>query len=308
MREARPWTGFFVGLILGIAIALIVQQAGVWPLDQLLLFGSGGIFAIVGILLARFGREAAGTTSFYLPLVLAVALFAYGALGLADINETGQLNGGCTVDAVSDLDATSVTDSSRRNPFDIDPDGGLSWLATSPGAIMDHTWKIYADVGGFRVPLADGGDPNEGGSPVNGDDIDDLTAYVEEVTNVSGEIVRGVFIVGGDIAGAGPACDGFGFVRLTSDNPFESLVAQIALALAILAILILLTLVLRRGGGLPEVEASVAEAVRDAERTADETGASGGAGGLTAGTRDDEGDTSGQERGAEDLPDRDDLA
>ncbi len=38
MRNAHPWLGFLVGLILGIAVAVILQQAGIWPLDQILVF------------------------------------------------------------------------------------------------------------------------------------------------------------------------------------------------------------------------------------------------------------------------------
>ena len=42
-REARPWSGFFLGLLLRLAVAVVLQQAGFWPLDRLLLFGSAGL-------------------------------------------------------------------------------------------------------------------------------------------------------------------------------------------------------------------------------------------------------------------------
>ena len=322
MRDARPWLGFFIGLILGFALALLLQQAGVWPLDQLLLFGLAGIFGLIGNLLGRLGRESVGAFSGYFPLVLAVAMIAYGGLGLADVNQNGQLIGGCRVIADSDIDSTTVTDTSRRSPFDIDPEGGLDWKAGSPGPIMDHTWQIHVEFGGFNVPIASGGDPNEGGSVGNEDQIEDLTAYIQTVTVATGQELRGTFIVGGYIAvndGASKVCHGFGFVRLISDGPFESLVAKVAAALALLALLILLMLFLRRESGeaggeeaAAEAGAAAEQAETTAERRVDKGPGPPAAGGIPGddggGDDDDDADSSGYEPGAEDLPERDDLA
>ena len=176
---------------------------------------------------------------------------------------------------------------------------------------MDHTWKIHVEFGGFNVPIASGGDPNEGGSTGNADQIEDLTAYIQTVSVAIGQELRGTFIVGGFIAGTG-ACDGFGFVRLTSDGPLESLVAKVAAALALLALLILLALVLRRGSGEADTETGAAgeQAAREGERTADKGPGPPAAGSLARGGDDDDaaGDSPGHEPGAEDLPERDDLA
>lgn len=245
-KAARPWSGFFLGLILGLAVALVLQQAGVWPLDQLLLFGSLGVFSLVGILMSGAGRARVGAFSSVLTLLLAVALLAYGAVGLLDVGEKGQLNGGCEVYAESSIDTTTVTDTSRGEPFDIDPDGGISWVATSPGPIQNHTWHIYVEIGGFNIPLRDGSDPNDEASQINEGSEPDLSAYIQTVTNVTGEAIRGTFIVGGDIDGEGGACDGFGFVRLTSDNFFESMVSKIATVMGAIALIWLLTLAFRR--------------------------------------------------------------
>lgn len=243
--QARPWSGLLLGLLLGLSIAVILQQAGVWPLDRLLVFGAAGLFGLAGILLAGWGRERVSGISTILPLLIAVGLIAWGATGLGQLNETGELNGGCTVEAQSDVDTTIVTDSSRRSPFEVDPEGGLSWLATSPGPIMDHTWEIWVDVGGFEVVVADGGDPNTDGDQENQGDVADVSVYVEEVTAISGSQIRGVFEVGGDIEGTGGACDGFAFVRLTAD-PLSTLPSQIAAGLALLALIGLVTIAMRR--------------------------------------------------------------
>jgi hypothetical protein len=217
----------------------------VWPLDRLLVFGSAGLFGLIGILLTGWGRERVSGISSVLPLLIAVGLIVWGATGLTQLNETGELNGGCTVEAQSDVDSTIVSDTTRQNPFEVDPEGGLSWFATSPGPIMDHTWEIWVDVGGFAVVVADGGDPNTDGDLENEGDVADVSVYVEEVTAVSGQQIRGVFEVGGDIEGSGGACDGFAFVRLTAD-PLSTLASQIAAGLGLIALIALITIAMRR--------------------------------------------------------------
>jgi hypothetical protein len=285
-KAARPWSGFFLGLIFGLALAIVLQQAGAWPLDRLLLFGAAGLFGLIGILLAGAGRERVGAFSSILPLILAVALIAFGATGLASLNELGELNGGCTVDAASDLDTTVVTDTSRQDPFDIDPNGGLSWVATSPAPIMDHLWNIYVDVGGFLVPIAgnEAPDPNSDGDQENIGDVADVSGYVQDVSDYTGLELGGAFIVGGDIEGSGGACDGFGFVRLTAD-PFATLIAQIAAGIALVTLIGLLVLAFNR--------TREAEMVHDDEAVDDTSYAGvGGAPGTAAGGggmgRDDE--------------------
>jgi len=246
-KGARPFTGFILGVIFGIAIAVIIQQAGLWPLDRLLLFGSTGVFGLIGILIGGAGREKVGPFTSILPLILAVGLIGFGATGLTSVNQTGEINGGCEVQATSSLDTTVVTDTSRRDPFVIDPEGRLSWVATSPGPITDHLWNIYVDVGGFSVPVAgnDEPEPNTDGSRENVGDVADVSSYIQEVSDVSGLELRGVFEVRGDIDGGGATCDGFGFVRLDAD-PFATLIAQIAAGVALVALIALLVLASNR--------------------------------------------------------------
>jgi hypothetical protein len=246
-KQARPWSGFFLGLLLGLAIAVLLQQAGVWPLDRLLLFGSAGVFALIGILMGGAGRERAGAFSSIVPLVLAVALVGWGATGIAEINESGQINGGCAVQAESSVDSTTVTDTSRQDPFQIDPEGSLAWSATSPAPITNHLWEIYVDVGGFPVVIAsnDEPEPNTDGDTENAGDVADISAYIAEVSDVTGLELDGVFEVGGSIEGEGGACDGFGFVELTAD-PLTTLISQIAAAVGLLALISLLILAFSR--------------------------------------------------------------
>lgn len=243
--RARPWSGFFLGLLLGLSIAVILQQAGIWPLDRLLVFGLGGLFSLLGILVAGLGRERVSGYASAIPLVLSVLMLAWGATGITQLDDHGELNGGCTVEASSDVDSTIMTDTTRSDPFEIDPDGGLSWTATSPAPITDHTWEIWVDVGGFRVEIADGGDANSAGDQESSGNVDDLDAYVEEVTAVSGSQLRGVFQVGGEIEGDGGECDGFAFVKLTSD-PLSTLISQIAAAVGLIALISLIVIATRR--------------------------------------------------------------
>jgi len=243
--RAHPWSGLFLGILLGLSIAVILQQAGMWPIDRLLAFGLAGLFGLIGTFVTSWGRERVSAFSMIAPLVISGGMIAWGATGLTQLNEAGELNGGCTVEAASDVDTTIVTDTTRQDPFEVDPEGGLSWLATSPGPIMDHTWEIWVDVGGFAVVVAEGGDPNSAGSMENHGDVPDVSVYVEDVTEVSGQQIRGVFEVGGDIEGDGGACDGFAFVRLTA-APFGTLASQIAGVLALIALISLVTIAMRR--------------------------------------------------------------
>lgn len=242
----RPLSGALLGILLGLAIALILQQQGIWPLDRLTVFLLPGLVGLLAMLLTSVGRRGSrGTLA--VALIITLPLVVWGALGLGELGENGQLNGGCQVIAASDIDATTVTDTSRSDPFEIDPDGGLTWAATSPSVFDDYPWQIWTEVGGFQITLdSEESENNDDGSQQNGDDVPNVTAYATQ-RGISIEDIRGVMIVGGDAAGA---CDGFGFVSLVAD-PFESLASKIAAAVLALALigLILLTTTGRPGSG-----------------------------------------------------------
>ena len=115
---------------------------------------------------------------------------------------------------------------------------------------------------------------------MNGDDVPDVTAYAN-ARGVSIDEIRGVIIVGGDAAGT---CDGFGFVSLTAD-PFETLISQIALAIAILALIALLIAIFTgREAAAATATAGSSMAASSSESTADEVTATGAgtAAGLAA--------------------------
>jgi hypothetical protein len=250
----RPLTGASLGIVLGLALAVLMQQHGIWPLDKLAVFLLPAITGLLGLLATTVGRVGdTWSATTVIALVLTLGMAVWGLTGVTEIGENGQLNGGCTVEAVSDIDETVVTDTSRGNPFTIDPDGGLSWVATSPGPIQDHTWEIWVDVGGFPVTIESGEEPNTDGDLDNTGDEPEVTEYAEE-EGIPIDELRGVVEVGGDIAGDGGACDGFAFVELTS-GPFETTTAKAALAVAILALIGLLTAALTgREADMMEVE------------------------------------------------------
>jgi hypothetical protein len=231
---ARPITAMFMGLIVGLGVAVLLQQAGVWPLDKLTTFLLPGLLALIFVLLSRLRRVAT-------PLALAIALIllippvAYGVTGIGEFGESGELNGGCAVEAASDVDTTIVTDTSRSNPFDIDPDGGLSWLATSPGPITDHEWEIWVVIGDFEYVVADGAESNSDMSTTNEGDEPDVRAYVEDLGFWASDQIQGVYEVGGFIDGEGGACDGFGFVRIEG-GLLGTIASWVALILALIAL------------------------------------------------------------------------
>jgi hypothetical protein len=231
---ARPLTGAILGIIIGLAVAVILQQQGVWPLDKLTVFllpAATGILAIVMTTIGRAGAPGALTVA----LIITIPMAAYGATGLSDVNEFGQLNGGCQVVAASDVDSTVVTDTSRRDPFVIDPNGGLAWAATSPSVFDDYPWKIWVEIGGAQITLdSEASQDNDGGSQVNDGDVANVTDYAAE-RGINLSQLRGVYKVGGDAANT---CNGFGFVKILAD-PFETILAKVALAIAIIALIIL---------------------------------------------------------------------
>jgi hypothetical protein len=192
------------------------------------------LLALIFILLSRL-RRVATYTALAIALLLAIPPIAYGVTGIGEIGSSGELNGGCSVEAASDLDTTVVTDTSRANPFDIDPDGGLSWLASAPGPITDHEWEIWVVIGGFEYVVADGAESNSDLSTINEGDEPDVRAYVEDLGFRAGDQIRGVYEVGGFIDGEGGACDGFGFVRI--EGPFLGTIASwVALIVALIAL------------------------------------------------------------------------
>lgn len=295
VARARPVTGVILGLLIGLAIAVILQQHGIWPLDKITVFLLPALIGLIAILITSVGRTAA-PAAMTIALVFALALGVWGATGLSTINEQGQLNGGCEVVAFSDVDDTDVKDTSKRDPFVIDPNGGLSWVATSPTVFDDYPWKIWVEFGGAQITLdSEENQDNDGGSQINDGDVSNIQEYGES-RGIPVSEMRGVYKVGGDAANT---CDGFGFVKLLSD-PFETLVSQIALGVAILLLIILLLVALT--GRKRPVEVPVGPDGIDGNLS-DDAGAAGvaGAAGAAAAAEGDEGEGDDEGGIAEDI-------
>lgn len=160
-----------------------------------------------------------------------VVIGVVALMGLAIAASAQSLAGGCSVNAASDLDETTMTDATRDNPFEVDPDGTISWVATSPGPIMDHTWVINVDIGGFGVPVARGGDPNNAGTETSEGErsipelIEDAEASGVPNAQLLGSL-RGIYRVFGSIEGTS-SCSGDGYVLIVG-SPLSELVGQVA--------------------------------------------------------------------------------
>ncbi|MCZ6739826.1 MAG: hypothetical protein O7C01_08690 [Actinobacteria bacterium] len=288
----KPLSGALWGIVLGLAVAIILQQQGVWPLDKITVFLLPGAIGLIGILITSVGR-AGSTRALTVSLIITIPLAVYGATGFTTLNEVGQLNGGCEVQAQTSVpDTTFVTDTSKQDPFSIDPNGSLTWGATSPVAFMDYDWDLWVEIGGFQVPLDSGHEGNEGGSQVNGGNVPNVTQYAD-ARGIDISQLRGVYKVGGQAA---DTCAGFGFVELIAD-PLETLASKIALAVAILATIILLLVALtgrRRPVAVPvdPTGSDGADAGSDFDDGSDQmpAGATGVAGGAIAAAPTDEGD------------------
>lgn len=241
--KAKPVLGGVLGIIAGLAIAVVLQQQGVWPLDRILVFLLTALIGGLGVLLGSIGR-ATSTGSLATMLVILGAMAVWGALGLAAAGERGQLNGGCTVSASSPIDSTVVTDTSRGNPFALDPDGGVSWTGTSPTVFQDFEWEVWVDFAGFPVVLESGFEENDDEDTTTSGSEPNVTAY-GEAQGIPMDELRGVFIVGGFAA----SCDGFAFLELVSDGFLETTAAKIAAAVAVIALIALIAIAMggRRG-------------------------------------------------------------
>lgn len=323
IARGRPLTGTILGILIGLAVAILLQQQGVWPLDKITVFLLPAAIGVVGLVIMTVKRAGA-IGPLVISLIILIPMAAWGATGLTTINEVGVLNGGCQVQAQTSVpDATNVTDTSKQDPFLIDPHGSLIWGATSPVAFDDYPWVIWVQIGGVQITLdSEESEDNDGGSQINGGDIANVEAYAAARTPpIDISQLRGVYKVGGDAA---DTCDGFGFVKLIAD-PLETIIAKIAAAVAaILTILLLIIAFTGRqrpvavpnGGTGPNGSDGGDVADSDGGGTPDAIvgGAAAGAAaaGAVPGDSDGDGDVDlddlNADPGAEDLPDRDDLA
>jgi hypothetical protein len=230
----KPLSGAIIGILIGVSVAVILARLGVWPPDQLTVFLLPAVTGLGGLLFLSMGRENS-TTTMVIALVILTAMAVWGGLGFGELDQNGELNGGCTVTATSAADSTTVDDTSRSDPFVIDADGGLTWSATSPEAFMDYDWQLHVVVGGIPVPIESDTEPNDAGSLDNGGDVADVGEYASS-RGIDLGLYVGVYEVGGSAA----TCDGFGFVEITGDG--LDLVMIIAIVLVILLLMLLLIL------------------------------------------------------------------
>lgn len=241
MSNAKPFTGLVFGLVFGLAAAVSLQQAGLWPLDKLTVFLLPALVALLFIFVATIGRRNV-PWALTVALLLLVAPIAFGLTGIGEMGESGQLNGGCTVEAATDTDTTIVTDTTRSDPFRVDPDGGLTWSATSPAPITDHMWEIWVVIGNFEYVVADGAESNADLDQDNTGDEPSVRGYIEDLGVRAGEQIRGIYEVGGFIDGSS-RCRGFGFVVIEGGF-LQTLISKIAMAVAVLALVIFLGIIL----------------------------------------------------------------
>jgi len=308
VARGRPLSGAILGILIGLAVAIVLQQQGVWPLDKITVFLLPAATGVVGMVIMTVKRAGA-TGPLVIALIILIPMAAWGATGLATANEVGELNGGCEVQAMTSVpDSTVVTDTSKSDPFLIDPHGSLIWAATSPVAFDDYPWDMWVEIGGARIPLdSEESQNNDGGSQIHGGDIANVQAYAT-ARGIGISELRGVYKVGGQAA---DTCDGFGFVKLIAD-PLETITAKIAAALAVLLTILLLIIAFtgrQRPLGVPNgAPTDDGDLGGDAGAAAGAAAAGGALPGDTDGDGDVDFDDFNANPGSEDLPDRDDLA
>lgn len=248
----KPLTGVILGTVAGIFIVVVVQQAGAWPLDRMLTFGVLAVMSALGFVLTK-GMQGP-TVVKLIAITIIVVFVGLAGVGAAEAGESGYINGGCTAKAVSDIDSIeSPAETSKSDPFGIDPQGALAWAATSPNPITDHTWQITVDVAGFPYVAADGGGPNDGESQqeVGDRDLSQDAAQIESILGTSN--IGGIYEVSGYIDGDGGRCEGLGFVRIGEGGWLQGPIALGSAAVSVVTIIILLVV----GNGIAPVAPTV---------------------------------------------------
>lgn len=232
--EKKPFAGTMVGIVIGVSTAVILARQGVWPADQLTLFLLPGVTGLIGMVLLTIGREGPHINTI-VSLMLLVPMLAWGALGIGEVDQLGQLNGGCTVSATSGTDTTTVTDTSRADPFQIDADGGLAWMASSPEVFTDYNWSIDVVLGGIPITVESGTEPNDNGDIESGGEVSDIGAYAAR-RGIDMGLYAGVY----EVSGSAARCDGFGFVRIIAAGPdLVTIIASVVLVAALVGMVAL---------------------------------------------------------------------
>ena len=242
--KRRPLSGALIGVLIGLGLAVVLARFGLWPPDQVTVFLLPALLGFLGMLILSMGREGS-TNTMVISLIILIPMLVWGALGFGEIDQSGQLNGGCAVMAASDADTTSVTDTSRADPFEVDPAGGLAWRATSSQAFMDYGWQLHVVVGGIAVPIESGTEANAAGDTENAGDVPDVGEYASG-RGIDVDLYRGVYEVGGYAA----TCDGFGFVEIGGEGVDPIAVGAIVLIALLLIVLLVYLLGARTGAGI----------------------------------------------------------
>lgn len=58
--RGRPVRGAVGGLIMGLGLSLVLQQAGIWPLDPISVYGLPVVLAVIGVLIGRTAAFGGG--------------------------------------------------------------------------------------------------------------------------------------------------------------------------------------------------------------------------------------------------------
>ncbi len=242
----RPLSGALIGVLIGLGVAVALARFGVWPPDQVTVFLLPALTGFLGLLILSMGR-AGSTTTMVISLIILIPMLVWGALGFGEIDQSGELDGGCAVMAASDVDTTSVTDTARADPFKVETTGGFAWRATSPEAFVDYEWQLHVVVGGIAVPIESGTEANTADDTENAGDVSNVGEFASG-RGIDLDLYRGVYEVGG----FADTCDAFGFVEISGEG-----VDPIAVGAIVLIVLLLIVLaLLLTGWTVPRVQSS----------------------------------------------------
>jgi hypothetical protein len=204
--------------VVGVIAVAILQQAAILLPTRLVAFGVLGLAASV--------RSLVLTTAFRSRAVLAVqgvaALFLVFALtGIPAMGDSGGIDGGCEASArVGANGPVTPADTSVLAPMTIATDDTVAWQAATPEAFRDWYYAFRVDIAGFPIGVWSDAEPVGAIGPA-WEGTEDLSVRLDELEDVSGMRLAGVYHVWGSIRGEEGACDAELYLRITPDHPFD---------------------------------------------------------------------------------------
>lgn len=233
--RGRPILGTGSGLLIGLGLGLLGQQFGLWPPDALALVVVPSALALAGNAWGRWapvGRrrwwKAQPTWPANTATTIMALLLAVGIASEWRTPPSGSLSPECSLLASSGRDTTTVNDTSRTNPFAIDPGGTLVLDSVMERAPGEGAWHIWLEIAGLRIPVASRTARFRATAAV----VVDLQREIDRYLVDRRLLPTGLWVVAGTLEGTDLSCWGRAYVRVLG-SPFSTVFGFLTIGLLV---------------------------------------------------------------------------